>query len=189
MDGKTYHNVIVGTVEADQVHITYDGGIGSIPLSELPPDVQKQLGYDPQKAATAAQIRALQAQVSDLTQKNAALRQALARYQGALNDAQTQAAAKPKSSVAAYHCYLYQTVVGLLYMGRVASGPYTNMTEAESTVYAQQKWAQMPESQKSAYEQMAETTGDPIAEKEAQAALQPPDTQHHGAREQTVDDN
>lgn len=51
--GKDYHNVTVGKVEADRVHITYDGGIGTVMLADLPPELQKRFGYDPQKAKDA----------------------------------------------------------------------------------------------------------------------------------------
>lgn len=51
---REYHNVVVTKVEADCVHITYDGGIGSINTSDLPPDLQKLFNYDPQVAAAAA---------------------------------------------------------------------------------------------------------------------------------------
>jgi hypothetical protein len=30
IDGKDYHNVTVGKVEADQVHITYDGAAATL---------------------------------------------------------------------------------------------------------------------------------------------------------------
>lgn len=52
--GRDYHNVKVGTVDADKVHVTYDGGIGAIPLANLPPDLQKRFNYDPAKAKSAA---------------------------------------------------------------------------------------------------------------------------------------
>jgi hypothetical protein len=51
--GKDYHNVIVGQVEADKVHITYDDGIGTIKLADLPSDLQKRFNYDPVAAAKA----------------------------------------------------------------------------------------------------------------------------------------
>jgi hypothetical protein len=173
VNGKVYRNVVVGQIEADQVHITYDGGIGAFPLASLPAEIQKKLGYDPEKAATAAQIRALQAQITDLTEQNAELRAALSRYQGALSAAQTKAAITPKASIAAYHCFLYRTVVSLLYAGRVTSGPYAKMSEAEATSHAQEEWDALPDDQKRAYERMAEETGDPIVEREHQQANEP----------------
>jgi len=57
VDGKDYHNVTVGEVEADRVHITYDGGLGTVPLADLPPDLQKRFGYDPAKAKSEAGAR------------------------------------------------------------------------------------------------------------------------------------
>jgi hypothetical protein len=50
VNGKTYHNVTVGQVEADRVHITFDGGIGSLMLVDLTPELQKRFNYDPAKA-------------------------------------------------------------------------------------------------------------------------------------------
>jgi len=50
VNGKDYHNVTVGKVEADKVYITYDGGVGTVPLAELPPDLQKRFNYDPKEA-------------------------------------------------------------------------------------------------------------------------------------------
>lgn len=55
VDGKAYHNVIVGKIEADRVHITYDGGLGTVMLSDLTPGLQKRFGYDPAKANEAPQ--------------------------------------------------------------------------------------------------------------------------------------
>lgn len=55
--GKDYHNVTVGQVEADRVHITYDGGLGTIALADLSPDLQKRFGYDPAHAKEASQKR------------------------------------------------------------------------------------------------------------------------------------
>jgi hypothetical protein len=54
VNGKDYHNVTVGKVEPDRVHITYDGGIGTVMLSDLTPELQKRFNYDPQKAKAAA---------------------------------------------------------------------------------------------------------------------------------------
>ncbi|MCE0483605.1 MAG: hypothetical protein LV479_05140 [Methylacidiphilales bacterium] len=57
MNGKTFHNVTVGKVEVDRVHITYDGGIGTVALADLPPDLQKRFNYDPAQAKAATQKR------------------------------------------------------------------------------------------------------------------------------------
>jgi hypothetical protein len=50
VEGKDFHNVKVGQVDPDKVHITYDGGIGTVLLSDLTPELQKRFGYDPAKA-------------------------------------------------------------------------------------------------------------------------------------------
>jgi len=50
VNGETYHNVKVGAVESDAVHITFDEGVGSVALADLPPDLQKKFNYDPNRA-------------------------------------------------------------------------------------------------------------------------------------------
>jgi hypothetical protein len=52
IDGKEYKNVKVSRVEPDGVVITFSGGIVKIPFTELPPEIQKKYGYDPQAATT-----------------------------------------------------------------------------------------------------------------------------------------
>ena len=49
--GKDYHNVSVTKVDGDTVSITYDGGAGTVNMADLPIDVQKKLGHDPEAAA------------------------------------------------------------------------------------------------------------------------------------------
>ena len=63
--GKTFHNVTVTKVEADVVHILYDGGAGSVPLASLTPDLQKKFGYNPTAAAEAAQAETKKEAASD----------------------------------------------------------------------------------------------------------------------------
>lgn len=46
VNGKDYHNVKVGQVEADRVHITYDGGVGTLPLADLSSLLQKKFNFD-----------------------------------------------------------------------------------------------------------------------------------------------
>jgi len=58
VNGKDYHNVIVGQIDADRVHISYDGGIGTVALSDLPPDLQKRFNYNPAGAKAGADTTA-----------------------------------------------------------------------------------------------------------------------------------
>ena len=58
VDGKDYQNVTIGQVEADIVHISYDNGVATVPIADLPPDLQKRLNYDPAKAKAASEERA-----------------------------------------------------------------------------------------------------------------------------------
>jgi hypothetical protein len=57
-DGKTYKGVSVEKVEPDAVTILDDDGGALVPLAKLTPDLQKRFGYDPAKAAAAADARA-----------------------------------------------------------------------------------------------------------------------------------
>lgn len=85
-----------------------------------------------------------------------------------------QAPAAPASpGIAAFHCYLFQTVVGLERTGRVYSGPYQGMMDGEGTAAAQQKWLSMTDDEKAVYEKMAEETGDPIAQQQPADANAP----------------
>lgn len=65
VDGKTYHNVTVGQVEADRVHITYDGGLGTVALADLTPDLQKRFGYNAANAKATSDKRASDATKAD----------------------------------------------------------------------------------------------------------------------------
>jgi len=56
-DGKTYHNVIIEKVDADRVSIFYDQGSAVIDISQLSPDIQRLLNYDPDLAAEAISAR------------------------------------------------------------------------------------------------------------------------------------
>jgi hypothetical protein len=49
--GITYSNVTFGAVTPSWVSIRHSTGAASIPLGELPPELQKKFGYDPQKGA------------------------------------------------------------------------------------------------------------------------------------------
>jgi len=51
VDGITYSNVTWRTVTPATVSILHATGAASIPLERLPPELQKQFGYDPKKAA------------------------------------------------------------------------------------------------------------------------------------------
>ena len=57
LDGKTYQNVVVAKVEPDCVTILHHDGGARIDMANLPPDIQKQLNYDPSLAESASQER------------------------------------------------------------------------------------------------------------------------------------
>ena len=48
--GKEYKNATVSRVEADGIVVKFHGGIAKIFFVELPPEIQKQYGYDPKAA-------------------------------------------------------------------------------------------------------------------------------------------
>lgn len=49
-EGKTYRSVTIREVTPSQIKIFHESGVTSVNLSELPPELQKQFGYDPEKA-------------------------------------------------------------------------------------------------------------------------------------------
>jgi hypothetical protein len=59
INGTEYKHVTVNRVEPDGIVITHSAGVGKIPFTELPTDVQKRFGYDPVKME--AQITAAKA--------------------------------------------------------------------------------------------------------------------------------
>jgi hypothetical protein len=60
-DGKEYKNATVRRVEPDGIVVSTKGGISKLYFRELPNDVQRQIHYDHEKAATyAAQEAAAQ---------------------------------------------------------------------------------------------------------------------------------
>lgn len=61
VNGKTYHNVTVDRVDGQDVHITFDDGITTLAMADLPPDVQKRL--TPAPDTDAQKVKAFEAQV------------------------------------------------------------------------------------------------------------------------------
>jgi hypothetical protein len=51
VDGVTYQDVHFGEKHGDSVDVFHSAGVRSIPMEKLPPEIQKQLGYRPKKAA------------------------------------------------------------------------------------------------------------------------------------------
>ncbi len=83
IEGQTYTNVELGTVTGSRVAIFYDGGGKRVAISNLPPDLQRRLHYDPAAAHVAdvaeAQRRTLElarsAELSSQTASNYAVAQ------------------------------------------------------------------------------------------------------------------
>jgi thiol-disulfide isomerase/thioredoxin len=70
-DGKTYQNVVVTKIEAETVSVTHSMGVAHIPINLLPPDIQKQLNYDPHAAAQIPSLIADKLVSADGTAANA----------------------------------------------------------------------------------------------------------------------
>ena len=49
LDGKTYKDARVTSVEANGVHISFREGVVEVPFDQLPQELQRQYGYDPAK--------------------------------------------------------------------------------------------------------------------------------------------
>jgi hypothetical protein len=64
LDGRTFYQCKVIKVEADGITFSHQDGIAKVLLPFLPPNVQKQFDYDPQKAVAQAdaQLRSDQQQ-------------------------------------------------------------------------------------------------------------------------------
>ena len=80
-DGKVYHEVKVLSSQPDSVTILHHDGGASIPLANLPADLQQKFHYDPTKAKAAAKARAredvenrkrLQAEMNEASDMNQA---------------------------------------------------------------------------------------------------------------------
>lgn len=52
----TYTNAHFGTITPAWVTVLHDSGGAKVYITNLPPEIQKQLGYDPAKAASQAQV-------------------------------------------------------------------------------------------------------------------------------------
>jgi hypothetical protein len=55
---KTYTNLHVTSVTDLGIKATWDGGLGTILFSDMPPDLQKKFGYDPNKFKAAENAQA-----------------------------------------------------------------------------------------------------------------------------------
>lgn len=94
-DGKTYKNVVITKVEADCVTILHADGGARINIATLPPDIQKQLNYDPDLAAEASSKRTEQEKAADAAlAKEIAARNARLQAE-ALKEQAAAAAAQP----------------------------------------------------------------------------------------------
>jgi hypothetical protein len=73
LNGTAYEDVRWKRATAATVTIFHRGGIATIPLAELPPDLQKHFGYDPRKAADyESQAAAAEARLEEQNRARAA---------------------------------------------------------------------------------------------------------------------
>lgn len=70
--GHTYKSVTITKVEPDGICITHETGLSRIPFEQLPVELQKELGHDPQKAKSAEPIEENKPASKDVPQKNEA---------------------------------------------------------------------------------------------------------------------
>jgi len=83
-NGKTYTNYKVSRVEPDGITLTHSSGITKLFFWELPPDIQKQYNYNPEKARTYnKQAQAQQAAAWARQQEMAKRAQQRAEYEAA----------------------------------------------------------------------------------------------------------
>ena len=88
VDGITYNNVRFVRPTPATVTIYHSTGVATIPLAQLPPDLQKRFGYDP-KAATQWELAQQQIEAAAAE----AQRQQAARWKAAQEKAAAEAAA------------------------------------------------------------------------------------------------
>ena len=62
---KTYSNLHVTSVTDLGIKATWDGGLGTILFSDMPPDLQKKFGYDPNRFKAAENAQAVHDAQSD----------------------------------------------------------------------------------------------------------------------------
>jgi len=122
VDGKDYHNVKVGQVETDQVHITYDGGIGSLPLADLSPALQKRFGYNPSQAKDAAQKREADQQAAIQSYASVDQKRQVLQLEQAKENAQ-QAQRQVTQKMASHAALMYAQIVQILPNGLLVE-PY-----------------------------------------------------------------
>ena len=61
VNGKTLHNVVIGTIHPDRVEISFDGGVGTPMFKDLSPEVMKaHPEFKPDAAAAQAEAAAKQ---------------------------------------------------------------------------------------------------------------------------------
>jgi len=82
-DGTVYKNAKITSHTPADVTIMHQSGIGHVPLSEMPAEVQRQFNYDPEKSAQyrAAEIAAVKASIQQPAP--IAVQSALPRQNGA----------------------------------------------------------------------------------------------------------
>src|SRR5206468_2491829 len=81
VDGVTYSNVTFSASTPLSVSIRHSTGITRVPLAKLPAELQKRLGYDPQKAASWLLEQKTQQQEQERLKVERAWEEALSKKQ------------------------------------------------------------------------------------------------------------
>ncbi len=107
--GKEYKNATVSRVEADGIVVKFHGGIAKIFFVELPPEIQKQYGYDPKAARNFQQQQPAKSGIEGLPPITVGLKDEIlkalsmtdkldALYKGGCSSAEFIAAAMPSKA-------------------------------------------------------------------------------------------
>ncbi len=126
--GRDYHNVVVGKIEADRVHITYDGGIGTILIADMPPELKAKFAFDPAKAKAEADAResARLAAVAELQAEAAKNPQVVEENAPAISQAAPQ---KPTVDTGAIQSEIASLQADVAFMQKVEREPHVGYTK------------------------------------------------------------
>jgi hypothetical protein len=65
-DGKTYDAVTVTKVEPDGIKIIHESGVAKVPFEKLSVEIQKQYGFDPEKAEKFREAQAIKQEAANI---------------------------------------------------------------------------------------------------------------------------
>ena len=128
VDGVTYEDIRWGTVTRREVSVIHRDGIARIPLEKLPADAQRELGYDPQKAAAdraaeeARRLAALEKARAEEVEKA----RRLAEWNAYRRDCETKALVEgklvPRESLTRWVCFVVTNAQPYIENGQTKTG-------------------------------------------------------------------